>query len=591
MSRTSIAIGVIVTWTAVLIALTWLHWPDVLVDFGREAYVPWRLLEGDVLYRDIAWLNGPISPYLNALWFRVFGVHLHVLFAANLAVLLVLAWLVSLAARALSSAEVAIAVVLLMLALFGFAQPIGIGNYNFISPYSHEATHGLLFGGLALFWLTRWARTGRAHLLFLCGVATGAAILTKPEFALATTTSVAMGMATRPRSPHSPPAWRSVVLLIAAVTAPPVIALALLGQAMPLSEAALALAGPFRYASDPRLLSLPFYRRGMGLDDPGSSLLGLASALLVWVILARLISRIARRREGAPGRERILRAVFAALFLSVLFWLRKPLLLLLPRPLPLLLVGLLVLSLRRWRRSRGSGDWLLAVLCLFALAAMAKLGLNARLYHYGFALALPATMVAATLLLDVLPRVLADRGSDPRLVRLLAGAVLAVMAVAQLEQTLRLQANQRVVVGAGADRFLADARGILVNAVRDDLRRCAGPESSLLVVPEGVVVNYLERLRNPTPYVTFMPPEIIAFGEDRILAAMQRARPDFVLVIHKDTTEYGLPLFGRDYARSLMAWVRADYLPMRTFGAPPLVDPAQFGMALLHRRDHLPACR
>lgn len=53
--------------------LTWRKWPDILIDFGRELYVPWRLIQGEVLYRDLAYLNGPFSPYLNALWFRLFG--------------------------------------------------------------------------------------------------------------------------------------------------------------------------------------------------------------------------------------------------------------------------------------------------------------------------------------------------------------------------------------------------------------------------------------------------------------------------------------------------------------------------------------
>ena len=72
---------------AAMIAWTWRAWPDPVVDFGRELYVPWRLAEGDVLFRDIAWFNGPLSPYWNALWFRVFGAGLMTLACVNLALL------------------------------------------------------------------------------------------------------------------------------------------------------------------------------------------------------------------------------------------------------------------------------------------------------------------------------------------------------------------------------------------------------------------------------------------------------------------------------------------------------------------------
>ena len=68
-------------------AWTWRTWPDVLIDFGREAYVAWRLAEGDVLHRDVVYVSGPLSPYWNALWFRVFGASLDTLFVANAIVL------------------------------------------------------------------------------------------------------------------------------------------------------------------------------------------------------------------------------------------------------------------------------------------------------------------------------------------------------------------------------------------------------------------------------------------------------------------------------------------------------------------------
>ena len=42
---------------------SWQKWPDVLVDFGRELYVPWQLASGKRLYLDIAYFNGPLSPW------------------------------------------------------------------------------------------------------------------------------------------------------------------------------------------------------------------------------------------------------------------------------------------------------------------------------------------------------------------------------------------------------------------------------------------------------------------------------------------------------------------------------------------------
>jgi hypothetical protein len=61
MAQWSGPIAIILAGLAML-CWTWRTWPDVLIDFGRELYVPWRLAAGQVLYTDIAYFNGPLSP-------------------------------------------------------------------------------------------------------------------------------------------------------------------------------------------------------------------------------------------------------------------------------------------------------------------------------------------------------------------------------------------------------------------------------------------------------------------------------------------------------------------------------------------------
>ena len=53
--------AVLVGIAAVMAAWTWRTWPDVLIDFGREVYVAWRLSQGEVLHRDVVSVSGPLS--------------------------------------------------------------------------------------------------------------------------------------------------------------------------------------------------------------------------------------------------------------------------------------------------------------------------------------------------------------------------------------------------------------------------------------------------------------------------------------------------------------------------------------------------
>jgi hypothetical protein len=215
-----------------------------------------------------------------------------------------------------------------------------------------------------------------------------------------------------------------------------------------------------------------------------------------------------------------------------------------------------------------------------------KMLLNARLYHYGFALGVPATALVAALAWCWLPARVAAAGGSAPVLRAAVAAALACFAGAHLAQTARMHAAKTVEVGTGADRFLADARGTVVNealAWLDANTPAGGARPTVAVLPEGVTLNYLARLRNPTPYFNFMPPEIVLFGEEEILDAFRASPPDLVLLVHKDTIEYGVRFFGRDYAVRLGVWIRENYREVKRFGDPPLQPGSRFGIAVLAR--------
>src|SRR5947208_11362089 len=82
-------IGLSITAVAMIAMLifSWRAWPDPIADFGRELYVPWQVAQGKVLYRDIAYFNGPLSPYFNSILVRIFGASLMTLAWMNILIL------------------------------------------------------------------------------------------------------------------------------------------------------------------------------------------------------------------------------------------------------------------------------------------------------------------------------------------------------------------------------------------------------------------------------------------------------------------------------------------------------------------------
>lgn len=573
---------------ALLMARTWGKWPDSVVDFGRELYAPWRLSAGDVLYRELAWFNGPLSPYWNALCFELFGVGLATLVWVNAALFAAILALLHAALRSFTSSWAATCACALVIACCGFAQLVGIGNYNYITPYSHEATHGVLLTLGALISALRWTASRRLAWSALCGACVGAALLTKPEMALAALLAGVSGLAFT--------AWQARVelgaqlraLAVFSAGAAAVVALAFAGLASALgaAEAWRGVLGAWPSLATSDVAELAFYKRGMGLDAPADNLLVMLTWCGRWAALVAILAGLAALARRAPGwlGVAVLLPLGAGAAYALVSWTRLSEV---ARGWPLLALAVLASSALALARRTGSPrDAARAAFALAALVLLAKMALNVRISHYGFALAMPATALLAALALDALPHALARWVSAPALRAGLAGA-LATLGVLHIVTTERVHAMKQQILGRGADEFRADVRGTILEAVLGWLERSNEPGAAprtLAVFPEGVTLNYLARLENPTPFINFMPPEIVLFGEERMLAAFRANPPDVVVITHKDTSEYGYRFFGVDYARELGAWLRAEYQAVQVFGDPPLQPNSRFGAAVLVRK-------
>lgn len=362
---------------------TWGRWPDAVVDFGRELYVAWRLAEGAVLYRDVMYVNGPLSPHLNALWMCLLGVGLRSIAMANAAIallVLVLLWRLLVRLGSVLSATLACAVFVLV---FAFAQQMPIGNYNFIAPYSHETTHGILIALAAVGSVGRLARSGSVQAAAACGLCLGLALLTKPELVLATgATTVGGGTLAllARRAPLRIALARAAVLCGAAVL-PPLVAGSLLTLAMPAPEAFANAFGGLRWLGSSALASR-FYLRMSGMLAPQAAVVRIAAWALAWsallgaaVVLARALPDRGSNRV-APVAAFV--AVLAALWAlgDRIPWAQALL------PLPLVsagaVLGFAVGALRAVEPAARVRLVLGTAFALLALALLAKILLRAR---------------------------------------------------------------------------------------------------------------------------------------------------------------------------------------------------------------------
>ena len=86
------------------------------------------------------------------------------------------------------------------------------------------------------------------------------------------------------------------------------------------------------------------------------------------------------------------------------------------------------------------------------------------------------------------------------------------------------------------------------------------------------------------PVINFMMTEMIVFGEDAIVGSLDAHPPDYVLLVDKDTSEFGVGPFGIDptYGRRIMGWVGQHYDAAVLFGSEPFRGRG-FGIKILKR--------
>jgi hypothetical protein len=162
----SISLGLLVLTFSLMSLWSWLKWADILVDFGRELYIPWQIVSGKVLYKDIAHFFGPFSQYFNALIFKSFGVSYKTLILANLTLTGILTFIIY---KIIKDAEDQICATfssVAFLTIFSFSQYEEIASFNFVTPYAHEATHGVIFIIIEIYSLWKFITTKKNDLSF-----------------------------------------------------------------------------------------------------------------------------------------------------------------------------------------------------------------------------------------------------------------------------------------------------------------------------------------------------------------------------------------------------------------------------------------
>ena len=572
--------------------ISWRRWPDILVDFGSQLYLPWQISEGAMLYRDIYNVPGCLSQLYHGLLFTIFAPSLRVLILSNLLILGLLLVMLYRLFLQIGDRMTATFVCLAVVCGFAFSQHLDVGNYNYIAPYSHEVWHGLVMAICMTVLLSRWLANGSSTAFFLGALCYGLSFMTKPEIFFAASSVVIAASVMYALKTRLGDSLRHGVKFVLSACLPVAVFYIYFAAKTDPKSAGLSIVWAWLPVFTTNIAQHNFFRHWMGFDAPWSHV---RPMLFYFVGLLAIIVILAWRLQAAVSRIERLTLFCGVAAVSVFFNWRDC-----GHVLPLVLCSAAVFLGFRGRafhetRGEQSLPWLWIVL---GLALLAKMGFYPRIYHYGVFLAMPAFVGCVYFLIFLLPSLMKPaaavyfRGAMALL--LLIGFVqfIGLSWLFYQDKTFPVGPQQDTIITYKAD---TEPAGPALEEATEWLTANTRPGDTLGVLPEGALLNFWSRRRNPTGFLHpgfpgARPSVIWPFNDDALFEAYRQHPPEYVALVHRDGSEWGGAYFGqkKGYGLELMHWIRENYELARLIGAEPLVKDA-FGIKILRRKVEPPA--
>jgi hypothetical protein len=565
-----VAVSLLVALWAFQMYSTWATWGNLTIDSGHEMYVPALLAEGKLLYRDVWFMYGPAAPYFTSCLFRLFGVHLNVLYWAGSLSALGSAIFLYLIGMRLSSWLVGwtAGAVVLMEAF----QP---SLFCFPLPYASAAVYACLIGCLFL-WLVINASASTGWVWTFCaGTAAAAALLLKPEFGIACYGTLGLLIAVRGFLQRS---WRLLTRDVVAIL-PGLVICGLVIRWM------VSIAG-VEFITQENILSWPtsYFMKTYGkmwLAQNGFTITGSAfhgamfRAIPVTAVV--LVSYCVLWWKRSDRRSMLLKVVFA---LAVILYFVSDIFpnfrtqqrldstfstVFFPQDMVLyVILAAVVAWWYFWRQNGSAAVRSPAIPLLLTFSSLSAFRILMKMAPRGYPIYYNGPVVLSFLLLLCL--IIPRYGRSRRFV-LLGELVICLACLAPVvlyARTSEAEAMDFVPLTTerGTVRVSKHLAENYTAAIRF-MKEKAALGQSVLSVPEDTSLYFLSGTYCPTRVYLFIPGNL-APGKmtDDMIREIDQKPVRYLLWSNRTFPEYGVPVFGKDFDREVGEYLKSRYRPI-----------------------------
>jgi hypothetical protein len=530
-------------------------------------YVPALLAGGKTLYRDTWFMYGPAGPYFNAYLFRLFGIHLSVLYWAGALSALASSVMLYLTGMYLSSwlmGWTAGAVLLLE----AFAPSL----FCFPLPYSFSAVYGCALGCIFLYVAIRASDSRSWSWTFWAGLLAGVELLMKPEFGLACYVTLLSLLLVRWLQQKS----AKLLAMDVAATFPGIVGCAVVIRWM------ISLGGA-EFLTQENLITWPtsYFMKTFGkmrLEGTGFSLTAAAFEAALWravgLGLALLVAyAIFWRREKSRYSLAIRTVLYViAAFYFGRFFLRSDdpdpslntlSLVFFPRDMAIYIGFAAPLVCWQWWKQSSVGKFSISaglpILLIYSSALAFRILMKMMPSEYAIYYNGPVVLSFLLLLRCIVPHAkLSRRYALLGEVALCAGC-LALVAIPAVKEEYFAKDYVPLVTSRGTVRLDKVKKQNYVAAIQFMKEKTARGQT-VLSIPEDTSLYFLAETECPIR-VYSLTPGVIAPGKmmNEVIQEIDTKRVDYLLWSNRLFFEYGVPVFGKDFDRELANYLKTHY--------------------------------
>ena len=556
-------VALLVLWAG-LFWLTWATWGDVTIDCGREMYVAVALLKGKMLYRDVWYLYGPLSPYFNSFLFRIFGVHLAVLYwAGSLSAVFsgIFLYLTGVELGSWTAGLGAAAIVQI--------QAFESSYMSFPLPYSFASVYGCLTACIFIWLVVRSCRSAKLTWIFGAGCAAAVAFLLKLEYGFACYAMLAILIVARARDRR----WRSLALE-SAVTLPGIaVCLFVVGRMVSI--------GGVSFITQENIMSWPtsYFMRRFGkewLAVTGCTInprvVGVAA---IWTVALFAVAFIANRILRLVKSDRSLFFVWVPLAILAAAGILRELnfawrnlgvgalrRIFFPKQmLCLIAVAACILWLRAWRKDSKQLTSPLALVFTFSILLAFRLLFG--MSPWGYSIYYDGLPILCFLLLVgiVIPRSGRTELFIRRAQMLIVFATVVVVFLYASIFDYSLADRVPLVTDVGTIK-ISEPKAESYRAAIAFMKSAHARGQAVLSVPEDMSLYFFAETDCPTRLIEFTP-GIVAPGQmtRKLMAEIDAKQIPYILWSNRRYPEYKTPVFGVDFDQELADYLRSHYRP------------------------------